>query len=206
MITVFISSCVQGDLYDEFYEEDGGLFTRKKKGKDVMPIPYTLQQVVEAEYWMDNHQWTSSENECFALALCNWNHSLKMKDVRRALARDIFGNCMEYGILYMRYVVYYGGLPTGDNIDYETSIINEIAGASICWKKGDSKDPIDILRNNPGCIVGAELQANTGSLGHHFGTLDRIEFVYPNIYKIWLIDQKNYGTFVYKSEIESIYN
>ena len=125
--TMFISSCVQGDLYDEFYEDSEGWFTRKKKGKDAgfYIDPEQAKELVEDEGFF------ACYGECLAASLffyCYYNDISGYStpyDMRKAVATRAFANYDPdlWANYYMNQVVC-GGLLL--SFETENMIMSEI--------------------------------------------------------------------------------
>lgn len=128
MGTMFISSCVQGDLYDEFYEESDGWFPRKKKGKDA---GFYIDPE-QAKEFVENEGFYACYGECLAASLwyyCYYNNISGYStayDMRKAVATRAFAEYDPdlWANYYMNQVVC-GGLL----ISYQTEkqIMSEIA-------------------------------------------------------------------------------
>lgn len=197
IITIYTSSCVQGYLYDEMYDECGDFsIQRNKKSKDAMSF-YSPTDITAGQFWLENHPWSENESECMAHALCSWS-GLSKGVVRTGIAVRVFSNDIQYAALYKYYVTIQRGLPT--TINMEEEIINAVVGASSLWLKGDNEeDLLGILSNNIGGIVGAEMQ----NIGSHFAILENIN---PGGKSIKVSDQTQYGTVFFIGEIDSVYN
>ena len=71
-LTMFTTSCVQGDLFDELYEDSDGMYLpRKKKGLDYNGP--SAQELNAAQSYVNSGSFSPTENECFACALYNYS-------------------------------------------------------------------------------------------------------------------------------------
>lgn len=131
MVAMFISSCVQGDLCDEFYDEDmNWWYSHKKKGKDIGgSYPKDL---IAARSYVNSEGFSPCENECYACALYNYSiatgQTKTRYKMRAIISKYVYGINEEWPILYRNSVLFNGGI--NSNYNQDRNIVSEAVGAS----------------------------------------------------------------------------
>lgn len=185
MIAIFTSSCVQGDLYDEFYEDLDGLLPRSRKGKDIMC--QFDQLLPEAQNFVSKDGFSNTENECFAYALCYFGGGTPFQR-REQIGIKLYGNNEYWPIYYMNAVKYCNGV--SPSYDEEEDIIWNAVGAKPCSGS---------FKSNQSAIIGITKK--------HFGAYDANDYEYDSNtgkYYIWLNDQTGRSKYS-QNEIDAAY-
>lgn len=116
VVLMFTTSCVQGDLYDDLYEDTDGWFApRTKKGKDINPELDYARRCLACN--------TAFCDECVAVAIKNYKGS-DLPTVRRTLGPKIYGSNWE--VPYMK-ACQNGGISDAGKVK---SAIQEMCGVS----------------------------------------------------------------------------
>lgn len=176
--SIFTSSCVQVDMYDEFYDESYGWFPLRKKGKDINGgYPKDL---IAATSFVNNETFYPNYNECMAASLyyyCSlngisgYNTPYKM---RETISKKVYGNIVEWPIYYRNAVCFDGGISLDDY--NENQIMNEIAGISwhssimlgdifgkmVCGFNDNHFALVLSLRPYPSGVIDFQVQDQTG--------------------------------------------
>ena len=181
LVAMFTSSCVQGDLYDEFYEDSDGWFPRRRKGKDIMCL------LPEAQTFVTKDGFSSTENECFAYALCYFGGGTAFQR-REQIGTKLYGNNEYWPVYYMNAVKYCNGVsPTYDEEEY------------IIWNAVGAKPCSGSFKSNKSAIIGISMK--------HFGAYDANDYGYDSNtgkYYIWINDQTGRSKY-YQNEIDAAY-
>lgn len=125
VISLFMTSCVQGDLCDELYEDyDVGFIQRSKKWKDVQSLSLS-----EAQSHVLKNSFDCTECECWACAMYNYanatGRSMSRYSIRESIGKTLFGD--DWKVPYTYYTKYSCGIPAYPN--EESYIIYKTVGA-----------------------------------------------------------------------------
>lgn len=186
--TMITTSCVQGDMFDELYEDSDGMYLpRKKKGLDYN-FP-SAQELNAAQSYVNSSSFSPTENECFACALYNYSVIEQQNktpfQMREYVGKGKFGNTNYWPIFYRNAILFGGGIEVTS--DQESSIIGSAVNA-----QPRSNVPYDIPS-----IVGIGC--------NHYGVVIKVEnSSYYNNWCIWIRDQCGESMY-FIDEIDSCY-
>lgn len=187
-LTMFTTSCVQGDLFDELYEDSDGMYLpRKKKGLDYNGP--SAQELNAAQSYVNSGSFSPTENECFACALYNYSvveqQNKTPYQMREYVGKGKFGNTIYWPIFYRNAILLGGGIEVTS--DQESSIISSAVNAQ----------PHSNIPSDRPVIVGINC--------NHYGLVSRFEFVSDyNKMGIWILDQSGESRY-FLDEIDSSY-
>lgn len=109
-MTLALTSCVQGDLYDDFIDDDmssSSMISRRKFKNDGGSNP----ELEAAKRWIDNEP--AGEGECIAVAIKNYIGTKTLPEVRKLIGPDIYGAGSDWQCAYSL-CVNMGGIPGSD--------------------------------------------------------------------------------------------
>lgn len=187
--TMFTNSCVQQDLYDEFYEECDGHFVHKKNGKDInyQAIDDGINQIL-ADNWAKNSGFAAREGECLACAMYNYSIAKQMNksryECRKGVGRVAYSNDWQYP--YFIAVTQNGGVSLSDG--EVNAIIYNVVGASNHTAQKESLKPsyFTMTKNHKEKVI---VEINH----HHYGVLQLVYYYSSESkWKITIKDQ--YGS------------
>lgn len=179
VISMFIVSCVQVDLFDCMYEDSNEwLIPRNKKAKG----DYDNHNPSSTEVYNFLHKdgFQPDENECVACALYNWGGYNTPYDAREAVGSARFGKSYSsWAVSYMLSVKYYGGLYWSDQ-DIERLFQDEL-----CANWHNKYDVIP--KSDYPSIITPDRNKIIEIDNNHYGLLVRME--YWSVWKVIIKDQ-----------------
>ena len=166
--SLFTTSCVQGDFFDDFYNDtEEWALPRNKKGKD---IPEEAVNRIMAEIWANTQDFAPNQGECVACALYNYSVAKNMNKTRYQMRKHVgktkYGDDWQYP--YFQAVTQHGGVfLSATQVD---NVIYEAVGALNNTNLKDELKPKYIfnIKNYNNDVI---IEFDSGS---HYGVLQRV--------------------------------
>ena len=179
--SMFTTSCVQGDWFDDIYENsDEWLLPRIKRGKEYNPQIESIGNKLFADNWANIHDFASNESECLACALYNYSVAKSLNNtryqMRQYVGRIRYGEDWQYPY-YLSVTQGNGVLLSDDQV--ESIISASVSASNHTSSKEDLKPKFLVEFKNYDNDVIIELDSI------HYGVLQRVWK--DNEHCIWLI-------------------
>lgn len=195
VVSMFATSCVQGDFFDELYDDsEEWSLPRNKRGKDYYD-PQAMQDLsnkIMAGIWANTQDFDSDQSECLACALYNYSVEKNMNktryQMREYVGRAAYGSNWQYR--YFLDVTQGPGVYLSDAV-VDAVIYDAVGASNHTSSKEDLKPKYFTSSKNYHNDVIIEIEKNNK---YHFGVLQR---VYQNnnnfTWYIWIKDQAGDG-------------
>lgn len=191
LVVMSLTSCVQSDMYDGFFDDDlssGEMIARRKYKNDYGQGPdfdLMFQEIAYAKQWV-NDASTLGNSECLALALSSFSGK-SLVNVRNEIGRIKYNNSFGWEYSYMTAVEGEGIKPGSGNSE---RMFKEIAGASV-YNNADFENYVRslsaVLSENGEIRVYLGMKVIVGT-GAHWGIINYL--VYENgVWSLRVIDQ-----------------
>lgn len=189
LVSLFTTSCVQGDFFDDYYYDTEWSLPRNKKGKDIFNpqvIPEDVANRILAEVWANTQDFAANQGECLACALYNYSVAKNMNktryQMRKYVGKKKYGEDWQYP--YFCAVTQGGGVYLSDSQVNE--VIYEAVGAINHTSSMDDLKPKFLVnfKNYSNDVI---IEVN----GNHYGVLQRVWQDHDNwsVWHIFIKDQ-----------------